>query len=530
MENQYFKPQMVVSLYRNNMAFIEVTDIQLDAPVAAAMPQGKFREVTDIQLDQPQEPSFLDQQRQRGAAMANLDYAAQQGQITQPEAQVRKAGNFAGGVNQAVGGVVEAGYHAAMTDSGEQRVKKDLQRLAATPVGQAGIEALKTGGEIWGTYKQANPRTAGIIEAGANIAMAAPLVKPLVSGLTSAAKASVNAPEAIKAVTGSIMKGAEKQLPENRKILQPLVEAKAPLFGKPNRDLIGESVNRGISQSYGEAKKAVNNAYTAAQDTGNFDIPAPNIINKLDNLTTYLDEKLGKNTADRGAFRTLDDIKENILVKNRVAVSVAGEKVAPRTISANDAIEMEKAINEALPQIGKAMKSGDVKLMDFKNHINSLLDEASTVNPDFGANYQNAKQLYGEMADTYHSKLLNQIWKPEDYKKTLNNPSKLPSEIASRASKTLGYLNTEDTGKIMAVLKALPPEQGQDVINAALKLAKEDKVSLTNAAAQLIRQPLNPSVGLSIALRLAQKGAGKAPLEKAINTTKGLRKAIEEAK
>lgn len=517
----------------------EVTDPNILAQLNGTPP---LREVTDpsilAQLNgQPQELSFLEQQRQRGVEKANLDYAAQQGQITQPEAEIRKVGQFAGGVNDAVSGLMATSYHAAMTDKGEELVKQQLTKIASTPIGQAGIEALKTGGDIWNTYKQANPRTAGLIEAGANIFMAAPVVgagikkgsEALLAGMQSAEKVP-QAIEGLKDATGSIIKGAEKQLPENRKILQPLVEAKAHLFGKPNRDLIGESVNRGISQSYGEAKKAVNKAYTAAQETGNFDIPAPNIINKLDNITTYLDEKLGKNTADRGAFRTLDDIKENILVKNPVTVSVAGEKVPPRTISANDAIEMEKAINEALPQIGKAMKSGDVKLMDFKNHINSLLDEASAINPDFGANYQNAKQLYGEMADTYHSKLLNQIWKPEDYKKTLNNPNKLPSETASRASKTLGYLNTEDTGKIMAVLKALPPEQGQYVINAALKLAKEDKVSLTNAAAQLIRQPLNPSVGLSTALRLAQKGAGKAPLEKAINTTKGLRKAIEEAK
>ncbi len=56
-----------------------------------------------------------------------------------------------------------------MTDEGKQRVNQDLQKLSQTEAGQMGLQALQKGGEIWNTYKQANPRTANILESTANI-------------------------------------------------------------------------------------------------------------------------------------------------------------------------------------------------------------------------------------------------------------------------------------------------------------------------------------------------------------------------
>jgi hypothetical protein len=167
----------------------EVTDPNLLAQLNA--PTGGGMEVTDPNIlaqlnapesaqpqERPQNQGFFEQQRQRGAEMANLDFAAEQpieqGGITQPESQVRKLGQFAAGTTDALGDIASTGYHALMTDKGEERIKADLKKLSESPVGQAGIEALKKGGEWWGGYKDENPRTAGMIQAGFNIAGATP--------------------------------------------------------------------------------------------------------------------------------------------------------------------------------------------------------------------------------------------------------------------------------------------------------------------------------------------------------------------
>lgn len=153
----------------------------------------------DTGLVEP-EVGLLDQQRKRGAESASLDVAAEAEEITRPEAQVRKLGEFAGGVTDVIGEGATTAFHALMTDKGEEKLSADLQKLAATPVGQAGIEAIQKGGELYGEFKAENPRVAGLLEAGVNIVSLIPLVKGLTSG--------------IKSIATSSPEGVIKQLPE----------------------------------------------------------------------------------------------------------------------------------------------------------------------------------------------------------------------------------------------------------------------------------------------------------------------------
>jgi len=191
------------------MAFRQVQDIKLDAPAEqSARPQAMqptFREVTDVELDkpqavEPQEAGFFERQRQRGAETANLAEAIvplggepKEGGIRKAEAQIRGAGQFAAGVTDVVGEGATALFHAAMTDKGEEKLSAELQQLAATPVGQAGIEAIQKGGELYSEFKEGNPRVAGLLEAGANIIGVLPLLK----GLGAAKSVATTAPEGV---------------------------------------------------------------------------------------------------------------------------------------------------------------------------------------------------------------------------------------------------------------------------------------------------------------------------------------------
>ncbi len=176
---------------------------------------------------------FFDKQRERGAAMANQDLAAQEGKTLKPEAQFNKAGQFAGGVNDAIGQGISSTYNTLMTDEGKQRVNQDLQKLSQTEAGQMGLQALQKGGEIWNTYKQANPRTANILESTANIGGAVMGLGGIAKGGTVLADAAPeigsirglsanrkNIPDAV--IASEIPEGEDLVLSKKGKLTKPM--------------------------------------------------------------------------------------------------------------------------------------------------------------------------------------------------------------------------------------------------------------------------------------------------------------------
>jgi len=187
---------------------------------------------------------FISTQRQRGAEDANLDAMVEQGQYSKPVAQYHKLGQVGAGVNDLIGQGISSTYNTLMTDAGKQRVNDDLQKLAQTKIGQAGIEALKQGGEIWDTYKQANPRTADIIASTANIGGAAlglgGIAKsaPLLSDAASAGAAEV---KGLASPLVNAGKDATQDIASNVK--SSLMPSKEPL---PNSD----DIKAQASQSY----------------------------------------------------------------------------------------------------------------------------------------------------------------------------------------------------------------------------------------------------------------------------------------
>lgn len=451
----------------------------------------------------------------RGEHLADLNMRAGQGEpgfMNQAGRAARLgfnvAGTEVGSALDTAGNLGKAAYNSMPDLPVLLEPVKDVENAVAdSSLGKGFGEAVNNVGQKYGEFKKNNPNTADTLEAAGNIAMVAPITKPLTA-------------VADTGVTKALMSDAGKILPEELQSLNPLVKANARNAGKINPSEIGMNANKGISEEFNRVNDTVKEAYTNASTHGDFGIPAPGITAKLENLTNHLDNKFGKTGRDRVAFNTLDQIKEKLLNTNPNIQSVAGEKIAVRDISANDLMSIESAINEALPSVGKKLLKGDTVLLNFKSNIQKLLGEASTKSPEFGAAYTNAKKLYGDMADTFYNPQLNTVWKRNDYVKWKNDPENISSQTLSRANKMTDYLDTEDSGKIMAVMKALPEGQRQTVMDAALKMSKKDKISVSNAVIQLMT--LHPGSALSTTLRLAQKGAGSTPLERAVKNTKGL--------
>ncbi len=146
---------------------------EYDTPAQQPAAMKPWEREYDVSSQDNAPKGFFEKQRERGAESANLDMAVDNGQYSKPVSQIHKLGQIGAGVNEAIGQGVSSAYNTLMTDEGKQRINADVQKLAQTKIGQMGIEALQKGGEIWNTYKQANPQTADLLESTANIGTAA---------------------------------------------------------------------------------------------------------------------------------------------------------------------------------------------------------------------------------------------------------------------------------------------------------------------------------------------------------------------
>lgn len=133
-------------------------------------------------VSQPQEQGFLggigeDIGRRVGIA-EDIKQRYAEGETSLPSAVLQGLGNVGFGLMGDIGGRVgmEALDLASniVPESYEQATAQSLETLAQSPVGQAGLQALQTGGEAWGEFKQQHPDVAGNLEAVGNIALTLP--------------------------------------------------------------------------------------------------------------------------------------------------------------------------------------------------------------------------------------------------------------------------------------------------------------------------------------------------------------------
>lgn len=192
------------------------------------------------QFAQPQPKGFFAEQRQRGAESANLDAARPEGVASQSLSNIHALGQAGAGVMDMAGNAAKFGYDKLMTDAGKQRLSDEAQKIMASPAGQMGIEALKKGGEIWNTYKQANPQTADLISSGLNITGGAGILRGVVKGAGLAADAAGSARAATAPLTAPITNKVSGVLAD-RQATKPLTSADRKVYSGALYDIADET-------------------------------------------------------------------------------------------------------------------------------------------------------------------------------------------------------------------------------------------------------------------------------------------------
>lgn len=87
------------------------------------------------------------------------------------------AGQAAGAVGDVIGAGTEIAYKTAVPEPTQQKIKGHVLDILNTPSGQAGLQVLKQGGDVYQKFKEANPETAKSLEDVLNIATVIPGVK-----------------------------------------------------------------------------------------------------------------------------------------------------------------------------------------------------------------------------------------------------------------------------------------------------------------------------------------------------------------
>ncbi len=477
------------------------------------------------------ESSLNSDMTSRGAKFADIVNATKNGNQTIPEGIYQGVMNEVGAggdvIGRGINSVAKAGFNA-LPQNYQQGLQNTAQSIAQSPMGQLAGRGIKAYGENLDAYNQENPRAGRNFEATREISNLIPFGNKAVSNVAGdIAEAGGSALKSgAESITNKIPFG--KTLPQDMQSLDALVKAGGQTFLSKNPNALeqGLKANQEISHAYNAAQERTNQANIIAREIGNnTPVPAEDVYERLDRIIGSLQGKVapGKETS---ALDQLTSIRDNLNTKNPKIVSTAGETVAPRTILPGDLMDIEKTINQGLPD-KKFLTSGAGQSLSFKKTIQNALERAGEINPEFKDSYGNYKSEATNLMKTFvKNDSLKPFWQPEDYvawKSHQNNPAQEPlaNKTYTRANNILPNLNTSNLGEIKAVIDALPSEQGQELMRSAFIKAKQEKISMGNAVMQLLR--LNPK-GAAMAFGKSFGGnKGAADLTDAMRDLKAMK-------
>lgn len=190
---------------------------------------------------QPESKSFLqnveEDMRKRGANLANISDRERKGQQSELSSSWQRATNLVGSAGDIAGNAIasaaKTGYEA-LPENWQNSLNAKAKEFVASPIGQFGLNALKTGGEKWNKFEQSHP------EAAFNIKGLGDLITglPGVAAEKAAAKGAMQAPEL---AAEGLARGAAKVLPAINEDIRPIAQ-KAMDYNIPlSRTQIGES-------------------------------------------------------------------------------------------------------------------------------------------------------------------------------------------------------------------------------------------------------------------------------------------------
>lgn len=458
--------------------------------------------------------------QKRGANLSNIINATKMaptksGEQTPGEAIYQGAMNEVGAAGDVIGRGLEAGVkgiYNALPQGARQAIDAGLNKAAEVvgPIAQQYNENVEA-------YNAQNPRAGRNFEATRQLLNFIPI-----PGLNKSL-AGV-ATDVLTAIPKKAF--AQKALPRDYQSLDALVKSGGPtaFSKKPNDIDLGSIISDSISSRYDASKARTNQADKLAREIGKkTPIPAAEVYENLDRIIGSLQGKVAPGTKEGSVLDQLTTIRDNLVAKNPIVRSSAGEKSPPRTILPSDLMDIERTINQGLPE-NKFLTSGAGKALNFKQTVKDAIDQASKINPEFGKKYKDYKKEATDLMEIYQNDTLKNYWQPEDYvswKANQNNPEarKFSKDTLNRINNILDNLNTSKLGNIQAVIDALPPERAQELMRAAFVKAKKEKTGFKNAFINLITGRL--PTGLEM---LSKSVAGKTGGRDMVDAMRNLKK------
>lgn len=265
----------------------------------------------------------------------------------------------------------------------------------------------------------------------------------------------------------------------------------------------GLEANQSISKAYDTANGNAEKLYGTAKSLGEGETTdASDIAEPLKSTIDDL-QSSAVTPAQSSTLRRLKAIQEKYFPDSSATGTVGDGDVPNQTysppqspkIELNDLVEVKQALNEGFKS-NDFTKSSEIPLVKLNSIIKGKIDSLATSHPDFVAAQRAADSYFGtEVAAKFKDNdQLAELWQPEDYHawKQAQDPAKYPGakgytdSTLSRAGKMLDNLNSDNEGRVSAVINALPHDDAVNLLHEAILNAKSVTPSLRNVALNLL--------------------------------------------
>lgn len=412
------------------------------------------------------------------------------------EGLIQTGGAVAGAALDTVGEVAKSAYKTFVPQQAQDTVQKHVSDVLQTPLGQAGIQALKAGTDAYGIFKQANPQIAKDLESVVNISAFIPvgaatkavaweagsLVGDVgrITGATQAAKETLtgtlqeNVGKAV-GMTGKMgVTGATEAIPRATNALRTIAE------NAPN--IIVKDLD-GVEKVFDPAKASFGETLQALKQT-------------KDSLYSQW-TNLAKSAGEKGAAFTSDDFQQlvgalNSHMKDATGTFASKAQSLISDLERNFGTVTDKGVEYQTTDLGRIQsflekvnidvnplsdKAGAEVSGSLSREIRGILDKK--IESGTGAGYQELRSKYADLK-TVENGLINQ------FKKSSRNVGK------GVASWVEGF-GTLDT--IVGLITASPTEAlrgaGQILFGKIMKYTRDPETSLQRAFKEIVTPTTN---------------------------------------
>lgn len=303
----------------------------------------------------------------KGAGQRRLEGTKQaieeskQGKITRPEVALRTVGEGAGFIGDILGEGLKAGFRA-LPDAIENPIREAGRDILDTSVGQAGLEALRSGMDKYEAWKAKNPRAAENLESVVNIASLIPIGRGAQVGGKAIGEGAILARE-----------GAEAGLEAAGRAAKPALETAETIAEGAGRT-IKRAVTRPIDAA-GEALAKSSRLRTLPQ------AEAEAVRSGLDEaVVDFIQTSLPE---DRKLYRQMLDIYETNKTTRRIAKQhkeIPGESILQRVTYISGQLEKEGK------ELGKVVDSMPDRIVNVQPELDEFVKILESRGVEVGIN------------------------------------------------------------------------------------------------------------------------------------------------